>query len=99
MAYAYYDADLTPPEAFPALVRHVHIHDVFFTEMPSDHRPIGHGDAPLADFVASLLNAGYTGAFTMEYAPQEMFNEEYAIFLKDSKEALLKLIEQVQPVS
>lgn len=90
MRNAFYDAALYPPHEFVRLVRHVHIHDVNF-DQPIDHRPIGSAGSPLQDFVQSLLQAGYTGGFTMEYQADEFFGPQYKDFLKRSKAALLAL--------
>jgi sugar phosphate isomerase/epimerase len=91
MKTAHYGDDLHPPAEFLPLVGHVHIHDVDMST-PNDHRPISSADAPLADYVAALLGAGYDGSFTMEYAANEFFGPLYADFLRESRANLLKLI-------
>ncbi len=93
MRNAFYHADLYPPHELVTLVRHVHIHDVNF-DTPVDHRPIGTAGSPLQDFVQSLLHSGYTGGFTMEYQADEFFGESYADFLRQSKAALISLVEE-----
>lgn len=90
MRHAYYGDALHPPAELLPLVKHVHIHDVDFSQ-PKDHRLIGTGDSPLQAFVTGLLAAGYGGGFTMEYDPDEFFGAEYADFLRRSKSALLHL--------
>ncbi len=93
MRNAFYGANLYPPHELVTLVRHVHIHDVDF-EKPLDHRPIGSAGSPLQDFVQSLRQSGYTLGFTMEYQADEFFGDHYADFLKQSRAALLALVEE-----
>jgi sugar phosphate isomerase/epimerase len=88
MRTAHYGDNLFPPKAFLPLVKHVHIHDVDLRQ-PVDHCLIGEGDAPLGDFVMSLLEVGYQGGWTMEYQVSDIFGEHYSDFLRRSKQALL----------
>lgn len=90
MKTAHYGDDPHPPAEFLPLVRHVHIHDVDM-DKPDDHRLIGSGGALLTDHVHALLDAGYDGAFTMEYAASEFFGPRYADFLRESRANMLNL--------
>lgn len=86
-----HERDIAPPEGFCESVKHVHIHDVSF-EQVEDHRPIGTADSPLQDYLTRLMAAGYEGNFTMEYNPNEFFDESYTGFLQNSKANFLALL-------
>lgn len=92
MGHVLRGADLLPPHAFPATVKHIHCHDVDFAAA-KDHRRIGTGDSPLGDYLRLL--PGYDGCLTMEYSADEFFGDDYTAFLLASKDALLSLLHPV----
>lgn len=89
--HLYHRSNPIPPPQFLPLVRHVHIHDVDYASQ-IDHRLIGLGASPLRKFVQLLHRAGYQGAFTMEYPVHEIFGADYALRLRQSRNALLDMV-------
>jgi len=82
-------ANVMPPQKYPTMVKHIHIHDVDF-KIPKDHRLISTGQSPLANYLALLPT--YDGSITMEYSASEFFDIDYVEFLQASKTALMALL-------
>ncbi len=60
-----------PPEAaWLGLVRHVHLHDI--DEQGHDHCPLMFGRVPGDEWLRPLIEAGYSGAVTLEISRREL---------------------------
>ena len=55
--------------------------------------PLGEGDAPLGEFVESLLDAGYQGVFETKLSGPEVEARDYHGLLRASREQLTRLTE------
>lgn len=58
-----------PPPWFLDRVGHVHLHDAYADETDyHDHQPLGGGDLPWAQYLATLAGQGYDGRILLEVA-------------------------------
>jgi len=64
--------DLTPPDEFLAKVIHTHIHDL--SPGGETHWPLSESVVPLTDFVFSLKEKNYAGAYNLELRPERWQN-------------------------
>ena len=76
-------------ETYHERIKHVHIHDNYGGNTPSDdlHLPLGKGSIAFEPILIALRETGYDRTITLEVAPQ---------FLKQGKEKLKELLNEQQ---
>lgn len=58
-----------------------------------DRCPLGRGQLPLADIVATLVEAGYTGSFDVRLMGPDIEHRDYGLLLKQSQQVFAELVQ------